>query len=110
MELIKLIFDAISRLISFVVKIIEGVLNFVKHIKEWFQSLRLSSGVDIPFIARKDALRDMIKSAPVKDVGIFCGVYNESKDEITAAQDIQADSLDRQTQDLLKGEPLVVLK
>lgn len=51
----------------------------------------------------------MLKTAPEKKVGIFEGVYNEEKDEITAHRYLDADELDQKTKDVLENEPLVVL-
>ena len=51
----------------------------------------------------------MLQKAPVKDVGIFKGVYNEETDEITHNEYIEADALDQKTQQVLGKEELVVL-
>ena len=91
--------------------IINGVLNFYSHVVGWFKSLSLNQNRDVPFIANanKAEFRQMIKEAPVKNVGIFQGVYNEETDEITYNEYIQADELDNQTRQVLGNESLVVL-
>lgn len=55
----------------------------------------------------------MIHEAPVKKVGIFEGVYNESEDRITEGRVINANDLDEKTEDILDAakpdNPIVVL-
>ncbi len=109
------IFDAIDSLIELVgdliVTIIEGIISFAQHVVGWFRGLRLRKNRDIPFIAdaSNPKFKEMLHQAPVKEVGIFEGVYNEETDEITNYQYIEAEDLDEKTSETLGNEPLVVL-
>lgn len=62
-----------------------------------------------PFIANASEFKEMLKTAPKKDVGIFEGVYNEETDEITANRYLDADEVDQKTKNVLGNESLVVL-
>lgn len=105
-ELIKRSFEYIKKIIR---RVINGILNFAKEVIEKFKSWGLIQGQDIPFIANKEAFKSALKSAPVKNVGLFEGVYNEVSDEITHAEYVEADSLDAKTRSVLGNEELVVL-
>ena len=107
-ELIQLIKNAFQYIKNLFRKIIDGILNFAKHVVGWFKSLNLLPGQDVPFIASKE-FGEKLKIAPVKNVGIFQGVYNEMTNEITHAAYVEADSLDNQTREILGNEELVVL-
>lgn len=107
-DAIKAAFRFIRNLIKVIVR---GVLNFAAHVVNWFKKIRdLDKSVDTPFVADAEKFKDMLKTAPTKNVGIFEGVYNEELDEITHNQYIEADSLDQQTRNVLGNEPLVVLQ
>lgn len=90
-------------------KVIRGVLNFAREVVDWFRSLNLNPQEDTPFIADASEFKEMLKTAPKKDVGIFEGVYNEEEDEIVSHRYLDADSLDARTKEILGKEPLVVL-
>lgn len=108
-KFIELIIRAFEFLKNVISRVVNGILNFAKEVVGWFKSLNLKLGQDIPFIAKKDLFKKALKNAPVKDVGIFEGVYNEVSDEITHAEYIEADNLDAQTRQVLGQEELVVL-
>jgi hypothetical protein len=110
-EILDLIMEAWQYIKNICKIIINGILNFSRHVVGWFKSLSLKQNRDVPFIANADKaeFRQMIKEAPVKNVGIFQGVYNEETDEITYNEYIQADALDNQTRQVLGKESLVVL-
>lgn len=107
------IVEYIKRAFAFIKKIfrriINGIINFLKDVVSWFKSLLLVQQRDIPFVADANQFKDMLKSAPVKKVGIFEGVYNLDTDEITYNQEIDADGVDAKTREILENEPLVVL-
>ncbi|MDE6824863.1 MAG: hypothetical protein K2J27_09115 [Duncaniella sp.] len=86
-----------------------AVVNFFKNVVEYFRKLRLDRNKHKPFIADLTQLKPKIKNAPVRNVGIFEGVYNEETDEIEHAQIIEADRLDDKTKDILDNDPLVIL-
>jgi phage-related protein len=107
--IVEFIKRAFSTLRNIIRAIVHGILNFVAHVVNWFKSLALDKEKDIPFIADADKIKDMLKTAPVKNVGIFEGVYDEDADEITSNRFVDADSLDEKTKEVLGNEPLVVL-
>lgn len=114
MGFISSIIDAIKAAFRFIrnlVKvIIRGVLNFAANVVGWFKKIRdLDQTVDTPFLADASQFKEMLKTAPTKNVGIFQGVYNEETDEITHNQYIEADALDDKTREVLGNEPIVVL-
>lgn len=107
----NMIIQAFQWLKRFVKKVINGVLSFAKNVVGWFKNLNLNPNTQTPFIANANApeLKEMIKNAPVKNVGIFEGVYNEETNEIEHAQLIEADAVDKDTYQTLGNETLVVL-
>ncbi|MDD6670121.1 MAG: hypothetical protein PUE54_10855 [Bacteroidales bacterium] len=108
-QLIELIKLACSYIKVLFTKIINGCLNFFKNVVGWFKSLQLQQGRDVPFIAKPNQFKEMLKKAPVKNVGIFQGVYNEETDEITHNEYIEADELDEKTRQILGNEEIVIL-
>lgn len=110
-QLIELIKLACSYIKTLFTKIINGCLNFFKNVIGWFKSLQLQQGRDVPFVANANqkAFKEMLKKAPVKNVGIFQGVYNEETNEITHNEYLEADELDEKTRQILGNEELVVL-
>ena len=108
-NLIDLIKDAIRWITNLIKKVIDGFFNFIANCVNWFKSLRLDKNRHVPFIAKGNEFKDMLKVAPQKNVGIFEGVYDEVEDEIVSSQFIEADGLDAKTREILNNEPLVVL-
>lgn len=108
-SIIAAIKAAFRYIVNLVRKVINGILNFAKQVVGWFKSLRLDPQKDTPFIADASEFKEMLKTAPKKNVGIFEGVYNEDADEITANRYLDADEVDQKTKDVLGNESLVVL-
>ena len=110
-DIIDAIIDAISRIADFIVAIVEGILNFALHVVSYFKNLRLSKEKQTPFVlnATDPQFKEMLKRAPVKNVGIFEGVYNEQTDQIEHGRYLEADALDSATREVLEKDPLVVL-
>lgn len=107
-DAIKAAFRFIRNLVRYVIR---GILNFAANVVGWFKKIyNLDQQVDTPFIADANQFKEMLNTAPTKNVGIFQGVYNEEEDEITHNQYIEADGLDEQTRNVLGNEPLVVLQ
>lgn len=107
--LLGFIDNALRGIRELIREVIRGVLSFVQDVVGWFRSLGLIKGKDIPFVADPAKIKDMLNNAPVKNVGLFEGVYDEQSDTITRHRLIEADSLDEQTRQILSNEPLVVL-
>lgn len=110
--IIEYIKQAFALIKNLVVKVINGCVNFVKHIVGWFKGLNLIQKRDVPFIANANSqeFREMLKHAPIKNANIFEGVYNEETGKITHHTYLDADSVDQQTSDVLKNDNLVVLQ
>lgn len=105
------ILDCLRALRDWIVKTIQGVIDFLKDVVSWFKRLKLDKNKDTPFIMKGEEFRRMLHQAPVKKAGIFEAVYDEETDEISASQELQADGLDRQTREALDSadDGLVVL-
>ena len=113
----KLIVEALAKAwvhISkiFVAVIIDIVVNFLKDVIKYFQSLALKKGVHKPFIMDANADEAIIfeKLIPEgKKDGIIEGVFNENTDDIDSIRFIGGEGVDQETKDILKKDPLVVL-
>lgn len=109
MDIISLIKNAFRFIRNLVKVIISGVFNFARNVVAWFKKINLDKEEDTLFMANASMFKEMLKTAPTKNVGIFQGVYNEETDEITHNQYLEADELDAKTREVLGDEPLVVL-
>lgn len=100
-----------NKIKNFFKRVINGVLNLARDIVGWFEKRRLKQGKHIPIVgnAHTGVIKQMIKTAPVKNAGIFQATYDTEEDEITNAELIEADSLDNNTRELLGSEEIVVL-
>ena len=108
-DLIDLIKGAINFIKNLIKAIVTGLFNFLAHCVNWFKKLYLDKNKDVPFVANGEYFKQMLDTAPVKEVGIFQGVYDESIDEITHHVYVEADGLDAKTREVLGNEPIVVL-
>lgn len=90
-------------------RLFEAIVNFFEHIVNYFKNLALNKNKHKPFVADLEKLKDEIRNAPIRDCGIFEGVYNEETDEIEHTRIIETDELDAKTRSILNGDPLVVL-
>ena len=121
--MIDAIIDALSKgaqwLANLVVTIINGIIDFARDIKGWFQSLKLKISRHIPFLAKTKApgLAPVLKRAKEIDVGIFskdetitAGVFDEYDETISNLKVIGADQLDEQTKKVMQDEDIVTLK
>lgn len=109
MNIVDLIKGAIRWIKNLVKRIINGIFSFAQHCVQWFKKQRLDKNKHVPFVADASKFKDMLKTAPVKNVGIFQGVFDEETDEIISNQFIEADALDAKTRSVLGNEELVVL-
>lgn len=109
MNIVDLIKGAIRWIKNLVKRIINGIFSFAQHCVQWFKEQRLDKNKHVPFVANEDKFKEMLKTAPVKNVGIFQGVYDEEVDEIISSEVIEADALDAKTRQVLGNEDLVVL-
>jgi len=103
----------IRRAFAFIKKIIRevivGLINFFEHVLNWFKSLMLVQEKHVPFLANANQLKEMLGTAPKKNVGIFKGVYDLQADDITYNEYNDADGIDSKTRQVLGNEPIVVL-
>lgn len=108
-DFIKKALRFIKNLVRYV---INGILNFATHVVGWFKKIYyLDQERHVPFIANANnpEFKQMLNNAPVKNVGIFKGVYDETTDEIVEHEQVEADGLDNKTKQILGNETLVVL-
>lgn len=117
-KILSLIKGAWEFIKKFFIVIINGIINFGKHVVQWFRGLSLNRSRHIPFImdGDKTKFKEQLKAARVENVGIFTkeatiinGVYDEITDEIINHEVIGADELDETTLKILGNESLVVL-
>lgn len=109
MFLLSLIFGAVAAVAKFVIRVIIGVLNFVKNILEKFCNRYLNPNIHTPFMGNAHAIKGMLKNAPVRNVGIFTGLYNHQTEQIEELEVEEADQMDQKTKKVLGNEPLVIL-
>lgn len=98
-----------KRIWNAIKKIWTAIVSLLTHVINYFKKLILNPRTDKPFIGDYSKLISAIKNAPTRNVGIFRGVYNEETDKITVLENIEANSLDSETQNVLGNEPLVLL-
>lgn len=109
-ELLELIKQAFLFIKNFIRRVINGILNFTRDILIKLRSWNLRQNTDVPFIADMNFFKKQLETAPVKDVGLFIGVYSKDTGEIRENPEvIEADSLDEKTRSVMGDEPLVVL-
>lgn len=90
------------------VKTIEGSVNFMEVVN-YFKSLKLDKEKHIPFVAKAEAFKEILKFEPKKQVALFIAVFDKNLNEIIHSQIIEADELDAKTLEVLGVEDLVVL-
>jgi len=95
--------------VNFIVDVIIGILDFFRDVVKWFKNKYLDPNRHTPFIGDENKIKDMLKTAPVKDVGLFKGVYDQQTDEITDMAVVEADELDAKTKEVLGNDALVIL-
>jgi phage-related protein len=105
---INLIFGAIECLVDFVIEVIDGVISFIDDVVGYFKKLSLVQGRDIPFALDGKKFREILANAPVKNIGIFEGVYNEQTNKITDGRYISGEDVDAKTKEALGKEGIAV--
>lgn len=90
------------------VKTIDGSANFMEVVN-YFKSLKLDKEKHIPFVAKAEAFKEILKFEPKKQVALFIAVFDKNLNEIIHSQIIEADELDAKTLEVLGVEDLVVL-
>jgi hypothetical protein len=90
------------------VKTIDGSVNFIEVVN-YFKSLKLDKEKHIPFVAKAEAFKEILKFEPKKQVALFIAVFDKNLNEIIHSQIIEADELDAKTLEVLGVEDLVVL-
>jgi len=109
--ILDFIFSAIEAVVDFVIDVIVGIFDFFNECVNYVKKFIVNKQRSVPFIANanKPEFKALLSNAPKKNVGIFEGVYDTEKDEITGARYVAADELDAQTKQVLGREPLVTL-
>ncbi len=114
MGVIDYILNFLGSIVDWVVKVIQGLLDFFSNVLEWFKRKGYTKQTDNPFIADKEKLEALIKNAPVKHYGVkgkkglVRGNYDERTGEITA-EDVESNGFDAETREALGNEPLVLI-
>jgi hypothetical protein len=90
------------------VKTIDGSVNFIEVVN-YFKSLKLDKEKHIPFVAKAEVFKEILKFEPKKQVALFIAVFDKNLNEIIHSQIIEADELDAKTLEVLGVEDLVVL-
>lgn len=108
-ELVSTAFAAIKR---FIIKTVQGVLNWAKHIVDWFK-VRVLGLSQNAVVFKNEKMRELIDNARKVDVGLRKGVtkciYDEELNEIVAHEVTNADEIDEQTRAMLGNDGMVVL-
>ncbi len=109
-NILDLIAKAIEYVVDFIIEIIDGIINFWNDIVNYFKKLNLvrNPKKDI-FILDGKKFGEMLHGAPVKDFGIYGGVFNEETNEIEHGKYIGADGLDEQTKNVLGEKGIAIL-
>lgn len=75
----------------------------------YFKTLQLVKGKDVPFIARTNRFKDVIKTNSIKPQSLVLGVYNNQTEEFNPVKVIFCDGFDEKLLEVLGNEDLVVL-
>lgn len=77
----------------------------------YFKSLQLRKGHDIPFIAnaKHSMVQSMLNASNEYPFALVLGTYNEDTDEIENYRFVQTNEIDNEILSILGEEPLVVL-
>lgn len=111
MGILDFIWEGLKSLGRWVAQLINRLINFLQDVLGWFKIQNLDPRKDTPFIMQvDDDMRRKLGQAPRRDVGLFKGVYDERTDTITGDEIDTTEGFDRQTQEVLGGEKLVVLQ
>ncbi|MDE5880169.1 MAG: hypothetical protein K2H60_00430 [Muribaculaceae bacterium] len=91
-------------------KFFVAIFNFAREVVNYFRNKYLNPNKHKPFIGDLNKiLKENLKKAPERDAGIFRGVYNTQTDEIEDLTAVSANSLDRETKNIMGNDPLVLL-
>ena len=80
-------------------------------IVDYFKSLKLRKGHDIPFVAnaKHPKIQEMLNDQSERPFALFVATYNEDTDNIENYRSIEANELDDEIKNIFGDEPLVVL-
>ncbi len=81
------------------------------EVVDYFKSLKLRKGHDIPFVAnaKHPKIQEMLNDQSERPFALFVATYNEDTDNIENYRSIEANELDDEIKNILGDEPLVVL-
>ena len=90
--------------------LVVAIVQFYPHIFNWLKQRMQNMSVQHAFVG----LKEKLQKAPVRNVGLkkslIQGIYDESTDSLTDAQEIRYEDLDRKTKEVLGNESLVILE
>ena len=111
MGIFDFIVEGLRSLGNWLINIINRLISFVQDVLGWFKMKNLDPRRDTPFVMQCDPeMRKMLGKAPRRNIGLFKGVYDEQTDTIEGDEIETTEGFDRQTQEVLGGEKLVVLQ
>lgn len=97
----------------FVTVIIQVAVDFFMNVVEYFKSLNLKRNVHTAFIMNTEKNTTNPLSSLISDElsgkGVIEGVYNKNTDSIESLRYIGGEGLDKETEKIIKENPIVVL-
>ena len=107
--MIELIVKAFEWIREKIRQVVKSIFNFALDCVAWFQGIRLRNS-DVVFVADANKFADMLGQAPVRDCGIFEGVFDQQTGEITVQRYVASDDVDDETRKTMGGEDLIILE
>jgi len=106
----ELIWEALKKIWEYIEKIVVKVLNFFKHIVDWFQDperlRKLKSNKDIIAVS----IREKLESGDYNVVNCLFNKKTNQIEEISDAVCITAEELDAETQKQFGDKDMIVLQ
>jgi hypothetical protein len=95
----------------FITVILDTIVSFFSEVVDYFTSMRLEMGVQIPFMLGENSpvaeqLSGLKKNSQGGE-GIYEGVFNEQTNQLDSIRWIEGKGLDPKIKDLLKEENIV---
>lgn len=116
------LFDVICEVISaawdyiceiFVSVVLNTVIQFYTEVVEYFKSMALERGVQIPFVFGEDSpIADQLEGLKKEEhsqTGIYEGVFNDKTEQIESLRWVGAPDMDEQTESMIKNKDIIVL-
>lgn len=110
LEALEKAWDTICEI--FINVILNTIVDFLNDVVNYFKGLLLNKDIQKPFIldAKSDKaaiFKDLIPEG--KNDGVIEGVFNQQTEDFDSIRYIGGQGVDKETQELIKRDPLVVL-